>query len=66
MKKLESIKEDCGFYIDCTNLEVTTKEVDFLCRSLAQDILNELASYVDRNLPASSYVNALKLYLGMK
>lgn len=66
MKRLEQLKEECGFYIDGSNLEVTKKEVDFLCETLVNDILGELASYVDRRLPASSYVNALKIYMGMK
>lgn len=66
MKRIEELKEACGFYIDGSNLEASGKEVDFLCKAIIQDMLGELASYVDRRLPASSYVNALKIYMGMK
>ena len=66
MKRIDELKEECAFWIDGMNLEVTKAEIDFLCEAIVKDILGELASYVDRRLPASSYVNALKIYMGMK
>ena len=66
MKRLEELKDDCDFYLAEYEYVQVNSEVDRLCEYLAQDILSELASYVERRLPASSYVNALKIYLGLK
>ena len=63
--KIKRLANECGLYIDPTNLEVTYREIEFLCEQVVRECISIVDGAVARRIPASEYTYMIKEYFGI-
>lgn len=68
-ERITKIMNDCGFYIAKDNLEVTSKEIEFLCEQIVREcveVCNSRVGNSDYNTGRMHCVSDLKEHFGVK